>query len=113
MSCLMFDDEAVAGLIPDDSFSVTASDVTIENQECKRIAGTTKVSVFCTFTAISSGQAKNVGNIPAGYRPFTTVASPVVNGYNTVIAFLTSSGDISIRCLSGSGVSSAAFTFTY
>lgn len=105
---------AIDEVAAETSFSVTASEyANIESQECVKKHEITKVSVFCTFNAISSGSGVLVGVVPSPYRPFTTVSGVVANGYNSVMVMLTSAGEISVRCLSGSNVKSAAFTLIY
>ena len=96
-----------------ETFSVTAANVTIGSQRCRRINNITTLAITCTFTAISAGNAVYVCDLPSGYYPHSTASTIVTNGYNTVLAFVTSAGEMFIRILSGSGVSSASFTITY
>lgn len=96
-----------------ETFSVTAGAVNIQKQQCKKINNVVSISLFCDFTAISSGSAVTVGNIPQKYRPFTTVSTVLLYSYYTVVVALLDTGDIVIRVVNGTNVSTAAITLTY
>ena len=69
MSCLMFDDEAVAGLVPNDDSGWLTTTAVNGNKMAYRKIGKVVYVARNTVGTIPANTATLVGNLPAGYRP--------------------------------------------
>lgn len=106
----------VDSFLDKDTFTITpASGATLSNVECYTRSGFTKISGRVTFlNAVSPGSTVDVGTIPLDKAPLDTVVTSAMCGTLLGVMFVTSSGVIKLRYLSG-GINwtDNSFNFVY